>query len=62
MIYWFMLASILLLMISTFFTYRDYRRGKAGKGVFTRMLWITLLVGVLMVLILIIDFGGFMWR
>jgi heme/copper-type cytochrome/quinol oxidase subunit 3 len=53
-----MLASIVLLVVSTVFSYRDYRRGKAAKGVFKRMLGITVLIGILMVFVLIIDFGG----
>ena len=62
MIYWMMAVSIVFLVISTAFTYRDYKRGKVAKGIFVRMLGITIMIAVLMVFVLIIDFGGLMWR
>ncbi|MCL2854225.1 MAG: hypothetical protein FWE21_01240 [Defluviitaleaceae bacterium] len=57
MIYLFMGLSLLLLAVATYFTHRDYRRGKVVRQVFTKMLAITILIAVLMVIVLVVDFA-----
>jgi hypothetical protein len=52
--------SVVLLAVATFFTYRDYLRGRVVRDVVKKMLTITVLVAVLFVFILITTFvvGG----
>ena len=59
MIYWIMLGAVILLIISTIFTYRDYRNGSADRRVFSKMRAITILIVLMFVIILIADFVVF---
>ncbi|MDR2166791.1 MAG: hypothetical protein LBE35_02935 [Clostridiales bacterium] len=56
MIYWLMALSLILLVVSTLFTYRDYMQGRTARAVFTKMRMITLLIGLLFIIVLVTDF------